>query len=108
MALDLRVWQGIEAIVSLGLATLVFALVFRVLPRAGIAWRDVLGGAFLTAVLFGVLKRVLGWYLGHIGSFAAYGAVGGVLALLMWIYVMSLVLFFGAEVARVHAERARR
>jgi membrane protein len=104
-ALDLRVWQGIESLVSLGLATLLFAILFRVLPRADIAWRDVLGAAFLTALLFGIMRRVLAWYLEHIGSYAAYGAVGGVLALLMWIYLMSLLLFFGAEVARVYAER---
>jgi membrane protein len=106
--LDVQVWQELESVASLGLATLVFAVIFRVFPRTQVAWRDVLGGAFLTACLFGVLRRVLAWYLGHVGGYEAYGAVGGVLGLLMWIYLMSLLLFFGAEVARVQTEQTRR
>jgi membrane protein len=98
-------WFAVDAIVSLGLATLLFAVVFRVLPRADATWRDVLGGAFLTALLFSVLKHLLAWYLGHVGSYAAYGAIGAVLGLLTWIYLVSLVVFFGAEVTRVYAER---
>jgi membrane protein len=98
-------WRMIDAIVSLGLATLLFAVVFRVLPRANATWRDVIGGAFLTALLFSVLKHLLAWYLGHVGSYAAYGAIGAVLGLLTWIYLVNLVVFFGAEVTRVYAER---
>jgi membrane protein len=99
------VWRTVDALVSLGLATLLFAVIFRVLPRADVTWRDVLGGAFFTALLFGVLKHLLAWNLGHMGSYAAYGAVGAVLGLLTWIYLMSLVLLFGAELTRVYAER---
>jgi membrane protein len=98
-------WRAIDAIVSLGLATLLFAVVCRVLPRANATWRDVVGGAFLTALLFSVLKHLLAWYLGHVGSYAAYGAIGAMLGLLTWIYLVSLVVFFGAEVTRVYAER---
>ena len=99
------VWRDADALVSLGLATLVFAAIFRTIPRLHVAWKDVLGGAFFTAVAFGVLKHLLAWYLGHIGSYAAYGAVGAVLALLTWIYLVSLVLLFGAELTRAYAER---
>jgi membrane protein len=98
-------WQWIEALVSLALSTGLFAVIFRVLPKTHVAWRDVLGGAFLTAAVFGVLKHLLAWYLGHLGSYAAYGAVGAMLGLLTWIYLASLLVFFGAELARVHAER---
>ena len=98
-------WRGLDAIASLGMVTLIFAVVFRLIPRTYVAWRDVVGGAFVTAFLFSGLKGLLTWYLGHIGSYAAYGAVGGVLGLLMWIYLVSLLVFFGAEVTRVYAER---
>jgi membrane protein len=98
-------WRGIDAIVSLGTVTLIFVVVFRLIPRTYVAWRDVIGGAFVTALLFNGLKGLFTWYLGHIGSYAAYGAVGGVLGLLMWIYLVSLLVFFGAEVTRVYAER---
>jgi membrane protein len=98
-------WEGVEAIVSLGLVTVLFAVVFRLIPRTYVAWRDALVGAFTSALLFSVLKRLLAWYLGHIGGYAAYGAVGGVLGFLMWIYLVTLLVFFGAEVTCVYAER---
>jgi membrane protein len=104
---DALAWRVVNEIVSLGFATLLFATVFRMLPRTTVTWRDVRGGAFATAVLFGALRYLLAWYLGSIGSYAAYGAIGAVLALLMWIYVVALVVFFGAEITRVYAERAR-
>jgi membrane protein len=99
-------WQGLDALVSLGLSALVFAILFKLLPQTPVAWGDVAGGAVLTAILFDILKHLLAWYLGHLGSYAAYGAVGAVLGLLTWIYLASLVVFFGAEFTRVHAEKA--
>jgi membrane protein len=99
-------WRAIDTAVSLILATLLLAVVYRVLPRTRVAWRDVLGGAFVAALLFSLLKHALAWYLGHVGSYAAYGAVGAILGLLSWIYLVSLLVFFGAEITRVYAERA--
>jgi membrane protein len=98
-------WKAIDAVVSLVFATVIFAVIFRLLPRTKVTWRDVLGGAFFTAVFFTVLKHLLAWYLGHVGNYAAYGAVGAMLGLLTWIYLVSLLLFFGAELTRVYAER---
>jgi membrane protein len=98
-------WLLVEAGVSIGLLTALFTAMYRMIPQTAIAWRDVFGGALLAAVLFTGLKRLLAWYLGHIGSYAAYGAVGGMLGLLAWIYLASLILFFGAEFTRVYAER---
>jgi len=82
-----------------------FAAVYRIVPRTDVAWRDAFGGALVTSLLFSGLKWLLAWYLAHIGSYAAYGAVGGVLGLLMWIYVASLIILYGAEFSRVYAER---
>jgi membrane protein len=98
-------WDVADALASLGLSAVVFAIVFRTLPRAAVAWRDVGAGAFVTSLIFGALKHLFAWYLGHLGSYAAYGAAGAFLGLLMWIYLVSLVVLLGAELTRVYAER---
>jgi membrane protein len=98
-------WIVAEAVGSVGVLTVVLATMFRMIPQTKVEWRDVFGGAFVTALLFTATKRLLAWYLGHLGSYAAYGTVGGFLGLLTWIYLASLFLFYGAEVTRVYAER---
>jgi membrane protein len=98
-------WRVLEIAGSFGLLTMLLAAMYRTLPQMPVRWRDVFGGAVLTAILFVALKSLLAWYLANLGSYAAYGAVGAMLGLLMWIYVASLILFFGAEFTRVYAER---
>jgi membrane protein len=99
------VWSLVEAVVALGLLSLLFAAIYRVVPHTDVKWRDVLGAAFLTALLFTGLKWLFAWYLANLAGFAAYGAVGAVLGLLTWIYVSSLILFYGAEFSYVYAHR---
>lgn len=98
-------WHVVDTVASVGFLTLLLAAVYRIVPRAPVQWRDVFGGALVTSLLFAGLKKVLALYFAHLGSYAAYGAVGGVLGLLTWIYIGSLVLFYGAEWTRVYAER---
>lgn len=98
-------WIVAEAVGSVGVLTLVLALMFRMIPHTKVEWKDVWGGALVTALLFTASKRLLAWYLGHLGNYAAYGAVGGFLGLLTWIYLASLFLFYGAEFTRIYAER---
>jgi membrane protein len=98
-------WPMVEETASLALLTGLIAAVFRWVPQTQSGWRDVLPGAFLTAVLFTALKSLLAWYLAHLAGYAAYGAVGAVLGLMTWIYIASLILFYGAEFTRVHTER---
>jgi membrane protein len=98
-------WSTIELVASTLLLAVVLATLFRAVPRAPVTWRDVLVGALIAALLLTVLKRLMAWYLAHLGSYAAYGAVGAVLGLMLLIYVSSLVMFFGAELSRVFAER---
>ena len=105
VATNAWLWVTVDLVGSVGLLTVVIAAMYRLIPQTRIAWGDVLGGALLTAVLFTGIKRLLGWYLAHLGSYAAYGAVGGFLGLLTWIYLASLFLFYGAEFSRVYAER---
>jgi membrane protein len=89
--------------VSLFLHAALFATLFRVVPHAPVKWRDVVFGAFVSALAFVGLKAAYAWYLAGVGNFAAYGVVGVVLGLLTWIYAVGLVLFYGAEVSHAYA-----
>jgi len=98
-------WQGVNLLVSLGLITLLFAMIFKVLPDVKIEWRDVWIGAVITAVLFTVGKFLLGYYLGRGSVTSAYGAAGSLVVLLIWVYYSSQILLFGAAFTRVYATR---
>lgn len=85
-----------------------FGMMFKALPDADLAWRDVGLGAALTAVLFNLGKYLIALYLAYSGVTSAFGAAGSLMAFLVWIYYSALVLVFGAEVAKVTAARAGR
>ncbi|MEP0546145.1 MAG: YihY/virulence factor BrkB family protein [Rhodothermales bacterium] len=97
-------WVG-ELVLSLGIFTLLFAAIFRVLPDAEVAWRDVWVGAFATAVLFVVGKFLIGFYLGRSNPGEAFGAAGSVVVILVWIYYTALILLAGAEFTQLWAKR---
>lgn len=90
---------------SVGVITLLMAMIYKVLPDARIAWRDVWIGAALTALLFTVGKSLIGLYLGRSGVASAYGAAGSLVVLLVWVYYSAQILFFGAELTKVYAKR---
>lgn len=97
--------QGLNSAGTFATVALVFALMFKFLPRAKIAWKDVWIGAAATAVLFTLGNWLLGLYLGKAGPTTTYGAAGSLLAFLLWTFYCSLILYFGAEFTRVYAER---
>jgi membrane protein len=88
---------------DVAIIVLLFAMIFRYLPDAKIAWRDVWVGATLTAVLFVLGKFVLGLYLGSGAAGSAYGAASSLITLLLWIYYAAQILLFGAEFTQVYA-----
>src|SRR5262249_52222621 len=96
--------QIINQVVAFVVISLLFAMIFRRLPDAEIAWRDVWIGSILTAVLFSVGKYLLGWYLGRQGVTSGFGAAGSLVLVLLWVYYSSLILLFGAEYTRVYAQ----
>lgn len=106
---DSWVMQGLGVaaglLITLGLNTLIFALLFRYLPDVNPAWGDVWLGALLTAVIWEVAKRLLAIYIGRSAYASAYGAVGTVLVLMAWIFFSSQVLFLGAEFTCAYAHR---
>jgi membrane protein len=95
--------QLLDNAVSLVVITLLFAAMFKVLPDARIAWRDVWVGALVTTVLFLAGKFLIGLYLGQANPGEAYGAAGSLAILLVWIYYSSLILLLGAEFTPVWA-----
>ncbi len=96
-----------NTLASLLIITVLFALIFKVLPDAKVAWRDVWLGALLTSMLFTVGKLLIGLYLGRSGLASAYGTAGSLVILIVWVYYSSQILFFGAELTHVHASRKR-
>ena len=86
--------------------TLLFAMIFKVLPDADIEWGDVWVGAVATAVLFYVGRLAIGLYLGKSAVGAAYGAAGWIILVLAWVYYSAQIVLFGAEFTRAFAERA--
>jgi membrane protein len=98
-------WQRWDFLVSVGLMTVLFALMFKMLPDVKIAWRDVVVGALLTGVMMTAGKFAIGWYLSYGSVGSAYGAAGSLIALLVWIYYSALIVFLGAEITQVYAHR---
>jgi len=105
LGVNWAVFQAIHFVVSLGLITLLFALIFKMLPAAPIGWRDVWVGATVTGLLFTVGKWLIGLYLANAGLGTTYGAAGSLAVFLVWVYYSALILFFGAELTHVYAHR---
>lgn len=93
----------IDFIVSVGVLTLLFAFVFRALPDAQIPWRSTWVGALLTAVLFQFGKFGLALYFKYGAPTSAFGAVGSLAAVLIWVFYSTQIFFFGAEFAYAYA-----
>ena len=94
----------IDFALSLGVTTLLFALVYRFLPDAIIRWRDVGVGAFITALLFVIGKFLIAFYIAKVDPGSAFGAAGSAIVLLVWINYSSLIIFFGAEFTQEFAD----
>jgi membrane protein len=103
--LGATVWQGIHSLIGFGVVTGLFALIFRVVPDADIAWRDTWIGALFTAFLFSLGKFGIGFYLGRSALTSAYGTAGMLVVLLIWVYYSAQILFLGAEFTQVYANR---
>lgn len=92
-----------DFLVSLVFVTMLFAMIYKILPDVEIEWRDVWIGAALTSVLFSIGKIGIGMYLGSTGVTSPYGAAGSLITILLWVYYSSLIFFLGAEFTQVYA-----
>ena len=97
--------EGINFLISAAVITVLFALIYKVLPDVFIAWSDVWVGAFATAVLFTLGKFSLGLYIGFAGVGSVYGAAGSLVVMLVWVYYSAQIFLFGAEFTRAYALR---
>ena len=97
--------QVVNLGVSFVVITALFAMIFKVLPDARVAWRDVWVGATVTALLFVVGKFLIGFYLGRSNPGQAFGAAGSLAVLFVWVYYSSMIVLFGAEFTQAWVER---
>ena len=95
----------INAVVSFVLIAAMFAAIFKILPDRSLEWRDVGIGAVVTAALFTLGKSLIGWYIGSSAIASSYGAAGGLLVILLWVYYSAEIFLFGAEITRAYSVR---
>ena len=96
--------RSAEVVISITVTTLLFGTLFRVLPDVILHWKQVITGAFMTALLFAAGRYLISLYLAHTATASTYGAAGSLVVLLMWVYYSSLILVLGAAFTRARAE----
>jgi membrane protein len=92
-------------VISFGVITILFAMIYKVLPDAVIAWSDVWIGAVVTSLLFGIGKFLIGLYLARSSVASVYGAAGSLVIVLLWVYYSAQILLLGAEFTQVYANQ---
>ncbi|MCX2573054.1 YihY/virulence factor BrkB family protein [Pedobacter sandarakinus] len=97
------IFYVVNQVVTLAVISLIFAVIFKVLPDAIIKWRDVMAGAVVTAVLFMIGKFAISVYIGQSDVGGTYGATGSLVVVLLWTYYSSIILYFGAEFTKAYA-----
>lgn len=97
----------ITFLISMGVTTTLFALIFRYLPDYKLPWPIVFSGAALTAILFSLGKSLISLYVSEAGVATPFGAAGSVVVFVVWVYYSALIFFFGAEVTHLLARRER-
>jgi len=97
-------WHIADLVVSFGVVTLLFALLFRYVPDEHVTWKDVWIGASATAILFDLGKFLIGFYIGETSIGSMFGAAGSVVVILAWVYYSSQLVFLGAEFTHVYAK----
>jgi membrane protein len=94
----------LNTVVSLTIFTFLFTAIYKVLPDTAIPWRDLVLGAFVTAVLFTIGKSLIGIYLGRAATSSPYGAAGALIVLMFWTYYSAQIFLFGAELTKAIAD----
>ena len=97
------VFYILNLVITLAATTLIFAVIFKVLPDADIRWKDVMTGAVTTAILFMIGKFGISFYISKSNVGSTYGTAGSLVVLLLWVYYSSIILYFGAEFTKAYA-----
>jgi membrane protein len=99
-----KLWgSAFDVVLSFGLSTLLFAMIYKFMPRVRIGWGDVWIGAAVTALLFAVGKFLIGLYIGKSSVASAFGAAGSLVVLMVWVYYSAQIFLLGAEFTRLYA-----
>lgn len=96
---------ALNFVVSLALLGVLFGAIYKVLPDRSLQWKDVVIGALITSVLFNIGKSLIGWYIGSSAVASSYGAAGGLIVLLLWVYYSVQTFLLGAEFTKIYANR---
>lgn len=97
--------QVANALISLAVITVLFAMIYKLLPKVKVAWKDVWMGAFLATVLFSLGKSLIALYIGKSNIASTYGAAGSLVVILIWVYFSAQVFLLGAEYTQVYSHR---
>jgi membrane protein len=95
----------LNVVVSLVLICFLFAAIYKVLPDRSLEWRDVVVGAVVTGILFTIGKALISWYIGSSAIASSFGAAGGLIVLLLWVYYSAQIFLLGAEFTKIYAKR---
>lgn len=93
----------LNLVITFSVVTILFAVIYKVLPDASVKWRDIISGAIVTAILFMIGKFGISFYISKANIGSTFGAAGSLVILLVWIYYSSVILYFGAEFTKAYA-----
>jgi membrane protein len=96
---------ALNFVVSIVILGVLFGAIYKMLPDRTLRWNDVVVGALITSVLFNIGKSLIGWYIGSSAIASSYGAAGGLIVLLLWVYYSVQTFLLGAEFTKVYANR---
>lgn len=102
-SITVKIFYVLNLIVAFSIITLMFTIIFKVLPDGKVNWRDAIMGSTFTTLFFLLGKFLISYYLSQSNITTIYGAAGSVIAILLWIYFSSIILYFGAEFTMVYA-----
>jgi membrane protein len=94
-------------VLSFALITVLFAMIFKILPDSPVAWEEVWVGAVIAALLFTLGKHLISLYIGSSNMASTYGAAGALIIVLVWVYYSLQILLLGAEFAKAYSDRRR-
>jgi membrane protein len=94
---------ALNFVISWLLFAVLFGAIYKVLPDRTLQWKDVIVGALITSLLFNIGKTLISWYIGSSAVASSYGAAGGLIVLLLWIYYSAQIFLFGAEFTKIYA-----
>jgi membrane protein len=98
-------WQSVDFVLSLAIISALFAVLFKYIPDAWVAWKDALVGGVVTSLLFTVGETAIGFYLGRTNVGSAFGAAGSLVVMLAWVYYSSMIFLYGAEFTKAYASQ---